>query len=162
MLLIQALSKLGEIVRESIVLLFFLDSSGKQKRGAIISFFGFYLFGIPLAGVLMFFVRIDIYGFWIGIIAAETVTNALLFILVQRFNWESHAKSALKRISFNPKNATAMISTVSTIDEKSQQLIQDSTDQTKWIKSLRIKLLILSLFICFLIAGIVTSTMIPL
>ncbi len=143
---------------------FFLDFSGKQKRGAMIALCGFYLFGIPIAAFLMFFVRIDIYGFWIGIIAAETVTNTLLFILVQRFNWDRHAKAALIRINFNPKNATTNIAAVSMADEKSQTIQTDSIndiDQNSWIKLIRIKVFVLLLFICFLIIGIVTSTVIP-
>jgi len=141
-----------------------LDFSGKQKRGAMIALCGFYLFGIPIAAFLMFFVRIDIYGFWIGIIAAETVSNTLLFILVQRFNWDRHAKAALIRINFNPKNATANIATVPMADEKSQTAQTDSIndiDQNSWIKLIRIKVFVLLLFICFLIIGIVTSTVIP-
>ena len=146
-------------------MIFLLNFSGKQKRSAIISFCGFYLLGIPLAIFLMFFVRIDIYGFWIGIIAAETVTNILLFILVQRFNWERHASAALTRINFNPKTATTNISIVPAIDEKGQQVQTDATvdtDQFNWIKSIRIKIFVLLLLICFLITGIVTSTVIPL
>jgi len=137
------------------------DFSGKQKRGAIIAFCGFYLFGIPIAAFLMFFVRIDIYGFWIGIIAAETITNTLLFILVQRFNWERHAKAALIRINFNPKNATNNIATVSITNENSQIDSINDTDQNSWMKLIRIKIFVLLLFICFLIIGIVTSTVIP-
>ncbi|CAF0755749.1 unnamed protein product [Adineta steineri] len=141
-----------------------VKACGKQKRGAMISFIGFYFCGIPLAAVLMFFVRTDIYGFWLGIIAAETITNILLFILVQRFNWEHHAKAALIRINFNPKSATTNITTISITDDKAQSKESKSTtntDQTSWIKLIRIKLIVLLLFICFLIAGIVTSTMIP-
>jgi len=131
----------------------------------MISFIGFYLFGIPLAAILMFFVRIDIYGFWIGVITAETVTNTLLFILVQRFNWEGHAKAALIRINFNPKTATTNITKISITNEKSEAIKTNSTidtDQTSWMKLIRIKLFTLLLFICFLITGIVTSTIIPL
>jgi uncharacterized membrane protein len=113
----------------------------------------------------MFFVRIDIYGFWIGVITAETVTNTLLFILVQRFNWEGHAKAALIRINFNPKTATTNLTTISITNEKSEAIKTNSTtdtDQTSLMKLIRIKLFTLLLFICFLITGIVTSTIIPL
>lgn len=113
----------------------------------------------------MFWVRIDIYGFWLGIIAAETVTNTLLFILIQRFDWKSHAKAALIRVNFNPKNATADITTIAVPDENSEKIQTDiikDTNQTSWMKLIRIKIIILLLFICFLIVGIVTSTVIPL
>jgi MATE family multidrug resistance protein len=145
--------------------LVFVFFSGKQKRSAMISFGGFYLFGLPIAALLMFYVRIDIYGFWIGIIAAETVTNALLFTLVQRFNWERHAQAALIRINFNPKNATTNIAIVSIPNEKSNEIEKDlsiPTEEYKWRKSIGIKVLILLLFVCFLITGIITSILIPL
>jgi hypothetical protein len=145
--------------------LFFFDFSGKQKRGAMISFGGFYLFGIPIAAFLMFYVRIDIYGFWIGIIAAETVTNALLFTLVQRFNWERHAQAAQIRIAFNPKNATTNIAIVSIPNKKPEEIEKDlpiATDESSWRKSIGIKSFVLFLCVCFLITGIITSILIPL
>jgi hypothetical protein len=155
---------LVKVLRNRIFLWYLIDFSGKQKRGAMIAFGGFYLFGIPLAAFLMFYVRIDIYGFWIGIIAAETVTNGLLFILVERFNWERHAKAALIRINFNPKTATTNIAIVPITEEKTETIKTDSTHETNqngWMKLIRVKIVILLLFICFLIIGIITSTVIP-
>ena len=143
-----------------------VSSSGQQKRGALIAFGGFYFFGIPLAVVLMFYTRLDIYGFWLGIIAAETVTNTLLFILVHRFNWERHAKAALVRIHFDPSSARADIATISAADEKSPPAVEThlgtGDDATSWLQLLRTKSLVLFLLICFLIVGIVTSNVIPL
>ena len=139
---------------------FDLLSSGKQIKGALIAFFGFYVFGIPSAALLMFYVRIDIFGFWIGIIIAETVTNALLFVLIQRFNWEHHARSALKRVHFNTKQSTIDVATVSVDEEHSPSKLEPNQDS--FIKLIRVKIIVLLLFICFLIAGIATSTLIPL
>ena len=109
----------------------------------------------------MFLVRLDIYGFWIGLIAAETVTNTFLFILVQRFDWKRHADAALKRISFGPKNVETSISSVTNMDKKSQATAADR-EPDNWVKLVRIKLLVFVLLICFLITGIITSTVIPL
>ncbi|CAF3368391.1 unnamed protein product [Rotaria sp. Silwood1] len=127
----------------------------------MIAFFGFYVFGIPLAALLMFYVRIDIYGFWIGIIAAETVTNTLLFTLIQRFNWERHAKAALIRIDFNPNNVVL----VSTNDEQTQEIDLDSrnnVDNKSTKTSIRIKISVLLVLILFFITGIITSILIPM
>ncbi|CAF0930976.1 unnamed protein product [Rotaria sp. Silwood1] len=138
-----------------------VKACGKQKRGAMIAFFGFYVFGIPLAALLMFYVRIDIYGFWIGIIAAETVTNTLLFTLIQRFNWERHAKAALIRIDFNPNNVVL----VSTNDEQTQEIDLDSrnnVDNKSTKTSIRIKISVLLVLILFFITGIITSILIPM
>jgi len=137
-----------------------LFSSGKQIKGALIAFFGFYVFGIPVAALLMFYVRLDIFGFWIGIIIAETVTNTLLFVLIQRFNWEHHARSALKRVHFNTKQSTIDVATVSVDEEHSPSKLEPNQDS--FIKLIRVKIIVLLLFICFLIAGIATSTLIPL
>ncbi|CAF0885948.1 unnamed protein product [Rotaria sordida] len=138
-----------------------VKACGKQKCGAIIAFIGFYAFGIPLAGLLMFVVRMDIYGFWIGIIVAETVTNTFLFLFIQRFNWERHTKAALIRIDFNPNDVAA----ISIVHEKSEEINLDSkndTDKNSTMKSIGIKIFILLLLILFLITGIITSTWIPL
>ncbi|CAF1212459.1 unnamed protein product [Adineta ricciae] len=135
-----------------------VKACGKQKRGAIISFCGFYLFGIPLAGVLMFVIRTDIYGFWLGIIAAETVTNILLFTLIGRFNWERHARAALMRIKFNPTSATTEIVTISVSNEEKTDIKTETAES--WMKLIGVKLIVLLFFMCFLLAGIVTSTMI--
>ncbi|CAF3525731.1 unnamed protein product [Rotaria socialis] len=133
-----------------------VKACGKQKRSAMISFLGFYVFGIPFAAFLMFSVRIDIYGFWIGVIIAETVTNIFLFLLIYRFNWESHAKAALVRIQFNTNN----ISIVTTVDGECQDTKINSRNDAEEIipmESIGLKVLVLLLFILFFIAGIITS-----
>ena len=165
---IRAFLKLGkknEGLWSIVQLLFFSIFSGKQKRGAMISFCGFYIFGLPVSALLMFYVRIDIFGFWIGIIVAETVTNALLFVLIQRFNWERQARAAAIRIQFNSKNATATIATVTDLNGKSNEIKEEQSiaaDENNWKRSCGIKILILLLLVCFLIAGIITSIVIRL
>lgn len=142
---------------------FLLFCSGQQKRGAVISLCGFYVFGMPIAALLMFYVRIDIFGFWIGIIVAETVTNALLFTLIQRFDWERQAKAASVRIQFNAKDATASIATVTDLNEKENEIKEKqpmTIDDNRWKRSIRIKIIVLLLLVCFLIAGIITSIVI--
>lgn len=129
----------------------------------MISLCGFYVVGIPVAALLMFYVRIDIFGFWIGIIAAETVTNALLFILIQRFNWEGQAKAASVRIQFNAKDGTTSIATVTDLNGKENEIKEEpstTVDENHWKRSIQIKILVLLLLVCFLIAGIVTSIVI--
>ena len=106
----------------------------------------------------MFVVRMDIYGFWLGIIAAETVTNILLFTLIGRFHWERHARAALMRIKFNPTSATTEIVTISASNEGKADIKTETAKS--WVKLIGVKLIVLLLFMCFLLAGIVTSTMI--
>lgn len=132
----------------------FSSSSGKQKRGAMISITGFYVFGIPAAAVLMFIVKVDIYGFWIGVIIAETITNTLLLILINRFNWEKHSNAALIRIDFNPiEKQQEMCSTVA---------INESKNDESLFQLIKIKLFVLIVFLCLLIIGIFISIKVPL
>lgn len=58
---------------------------------------GFYLLGLPLAGILMFNFHMDIYGFWLGMIAGESLSNVMLFALVWRFDWDNLAREAFDR-----------------------------------------------------------------
>jgi hypothetical protein len=139
--------------------------SGQQKRGAFIAFCGFYIFGIPIAALLMFLVRIDIYGFWIGIIAAETVTNSLLFILIGRFNWKHHSDQALKRITMDSTNTLTEKASFLAVDNMSGAVETDvkiKTNDMSWFKLLRVKLIVLFLMILLLSVGITTSITIPL
>ncbi|CAF2136962.1 unnamed protein product [Rotaria magnacalcarata] len=131
-----------------------VKACGKQKRGAMISLTGFYVFGIPLAAILMFSVKIDIYGFWIGIIAAETITNVFLLILIRRFNWEKHSSAAVIRIDFNPfeKQQQVCSTAVTSVVKNDESLFQ----------LMKIKLVIFIAFLCLLIFGIFISIKIPL
>jgi len=129
-----------------------VKACGQQKRGAFVALIGFYLFGIPTAFILMFICRFDIFGFWIGIIVAETVTNTFLFILVQRFHWESHSNKALKRILLNSTN-------IQTENPVSSDDIEFESDKKpiSWSELLRVKILIFCVFVIFFIFGIFTS-----
>ncbi|CAF1221645.1 unnamed protein product [Didymodactylos carnosus] len=78
-----------------------VKACGKQAKGAIIAFLGFYAIGIPLAGVFMFVVKIDIYGFWAGYATGRVFTNILLFVLIKRFDWKHIADFASSRSTDN-------------------------------------------------------------
>jgi hypothetical protein len=102
----------------------------------------------------MFIVKTNIYGFWIGIIAAETITNIFLFILISRFNWEKHSNEAVVRIDFNPlkKQQELSSTTATSVPEKDESIFQ----------LLKIKLSIFLAFLCLLGIGIYISIRIPL
>ena len=82
-----------------------------QKYACIILLIGFYFIGLPLSYIFMFVIHLDIYGFWLGMISAETVTNLLLFILIWHFDWNIISGKTQKRIhalmeSKLPRNST--------------------------------------------------------
>ena len=117
---------------------------------------GFYAFGIPVAILLMFYFRIDIYGFWLGIIVAETITNILLFILIQRFDWNRHAEKALRRIALHQsENQTTTESIFQT------ETLPKTNSETCFLLIGK-KLLVLFILISFFIIGLVISSVTPL
>ena len=47
-----------------------LKGSGRQYIGAIVNFIDFYIIGLPLSIILGFKTSLQIYGLWLGILAA--------------------------------------------------------------------------------------------
>ncbi|CAF1504505.1 unnamed protein product, partial [Didymodactylos carnosus] len=76
-----------------------IKACGLQQKGAIIALTGFFLICVPLAVVLIYVVKIDIYGYWIGLICAAVFINISLFILIQRFDWQSYATQVAAAVS---------------------------------------------------------------
>ncbi|GMH20314.1 hypothetical protein Nepgr_022155 [Nepenthes gracilis] len=71
---------------------------GWQHIGALVNLGAFYLFGIPIAAVLGFWVKLRGRGLWIGIQAGTCLQVALLSIITICIDWEKQATKARKRI----------------------------------------------------------------
>lgn len=61
---------------------------GWQHIGAFVNLAAFYLFGIPIAAILGFWVNMRGRGLWIGILSGATVQTLLLTIITCCTNWE--------------------------------------------------------------------------
>ena len=62
---------------------------GWQHIGAYINFGAFYLWGIPIAASLAFWVHLKGVGLWIGIIAGAVLQTLLLALVTGCINWEN-------------------------------------------------------------------------
>ncbi|KAK9277022.1 hypothetical protein L1049_006561 [Liquidambar formosana] len=71
---------------------------GWQHIGAYANLGALYLFGIPIAAVLAFWVQLRGKGLWIGVQAGALLQTILLSIITSRTNWEKQASEARKRI----------------------------------------------------------------
>ncbi|KAK9276932.1 hypothetical protein L1049_006470 [Liquidambar formosana] len=71
---------------------------GWQHVGAYVNLGAFYLFGIPLAALLGFWVQLRGKGLWIGILSGATLQTLLLSIITSCSNWEKLASKARRRI----------------------------------------------------------------
>lgn len=72
---------------------------GWQHIGAFVNLGAFYLFGIPIATILGFWVHMGGRGLWIGILCGATMQTLLLAIITCCTNWEKAADKAWQRIS---------------------------------------------------------------
>ncbi|CAA0206560.1 unnamed protein product [Arabidopsis thaliana] len=72
---------------------------GWQHIGAYINFGAFYLWGIPIAASLAFWVHLKGVGLWIGIIAGAVLQTLLLALVTGCINWENQAREARKRMA---------------------------------------------------------------
>jgi len=61
---------------------------GWQHIGAFVNLGAFYFFGIPVAAVLGFWVKMRGMGLWIGILSGATVQTILLSTITSCISWE--------------------------------------------------------------------------
>ncbi|KAJ8447629.1 hypothetical protein Cgig2_031683 [Carnegiea gigantea] len=71
---------------------------GWQHIGAIVNLSAFYLFGIPIAAALGFWVKMRGMGLWIGILSGATVQSILLSIITSCVRWEELSTKARERL----------------------------------------------------------------
>ncbi|KAL4164015.1 hypothetical protein KRP22_004637 [Phytophthora ramorum] len=72
--------------------------AGKQKVAATVNAVAYYIFGIPVAGVLGFYVVLGVEGLWLGFGFGIFVAASLQFyMLFERWTWAELADDAQKR-----------------------------------------------------------------
>lgn len=95
----------GNVIMDSLqgVLSGIARGCGWQHIGAFVNLGAFYLFGIPIAAALGFWVQMRGMGLWIGILSGATVQTILLSIITTCTSWEQLARKARQRI-FRPSS----------------------------------------------------------
>ncbi|KAL8052934.1 hypothetical protein ABFS82_05G037900 [Erythranthe guttata] len=71
---------------------------GWQDIGAYINLAAFYLFGIPIAGILSFWFSFRGKGLWVGVLSGATMQTLMLGIKASCTNWEKEADKAKERL----------------------------------------------------------------
>ncbi|KAL7132390.1 hypothetical protein ABFS83_12G070900 [Erythranthe nasuta] len=71
---------------------------GWQHIGAYVNLGAFYLFGIPIAASLGFWLNLRGKGLWIGILCGATLQMIMLSIITSCTNWEKQAAKARERL----------------------------------------------------------------
>ncbi|XP_021896178.1 protein DETOXIFICATION 12-like isoform X1 [Carica papaya] len=78
---------------------------GWQHIGAFINLGAFYLWGIPVAATLAFWLKWRGIGLWAGVQAGACMQTILLVIVTACTNWEKQASDARERIFKGPSSA---------------------------------------------------------
>lgn len=71
---------------------------GWQHIGAYVNLGAFYIFGIPIAAILAFWLQLRGKGLWIGIQIGAAIQSLLLAVITSFTNWEKQAQEARERL----------------------------------------------------------------
>ncbi|XP_019748371.1 multidrug and toxin extrusion protein 1-like isoform X3 [Hippocampus comes] len=63
--------------------------TGKQKIGAVANFIGHYCIGLSVGIVLMFVYKLNILGFWVGLLISVVLQSAFYIVVIFKLNWKS-------------------------------------------------------------------------
>uniref|UniRef100_A0A3Q2Y5A2 Solute carrier family 47 member 4 n=1 Tax=Hippocampus comes TaxID=109280 RepID=A0A3Q2Y5A2_HIPCM len=77
--------------------------TGKQKIGAVANFIGHYCIGLSVGIVLMFVYKLNILGFWVGLLISVVLQSAFYIVVIFKLNWKSITDEALKRAQVKTK-----------------------------------------------------------
>lgn len=78
---------------------------GWQHIGAYVNLASFYLFGIPLAASLAFWLNLRGKGLWIGILSGAALQTILLSVITCCINWKKQAAMARERLRADEKSS---------------------------------------------------------
>ncbi|KAL8138109.1 hypothetical protein V2J09_004110 [Rumex salicifolius] len=71
---------------------------GWQHIGAFVNLGAFYMFGIPIAAILGFWMKMRGKGLWLGILAGAVVQTIMLSVVTARINWRKQVLQARRRV----------------------------------------------------------------
>ncbi|XP_072548064.1 multidrug and toxin extrusion protein 1-like isoform X2 [Salminus brasiliensis] len=74
-----------------------LLGSGQQKIAAVANLFGYYCIGLPLGISLMFAAKLEVLGFWLGLLICVCIQSTFFIIVIFKLNWERVTKEAIER-----------------------------------------------------------------
>ncbi|XP_061734395.1 multidrug and toxin extrusion protein 1-like [Nerophis ophidion] len=71
--------------------------TGKQMIAAVSNFIGYYCIGLTLFLTLMFVAKMNILGFWLGLLICTVLQSTFYIFVIFRMNWKKITEEALKR-----------------------------------------------------------------
>ncbi|KAM3616791.1 uncharacterized protein V6R79_023554 [Siganus canaliculatus] len=71
--------------------------TGKQKIPAVANFIGYYCVGLTMIVVLMFVAKLQILGYWLGLLTAAILQSIVYITVIFKLNWKKMTEEAVKR-----------------------------------------------------------------
>ncbi|XP_066534496.1 multidrug and toxin extrusion protein 1-like [Hoplias malabaricus] len=78
-----------------------LLGSGRQRIAAVANLFGYYCIGLPLGISLMFTAKLEVLGFWLGLLICVCIQSTFFIIVIFKLNWKRATEEALDRTGRN-------------------------------------------------------------
>ncbi|XP_051253354.1 solute carrier family 47 member 4 isoform X4 [Dicentrarchus labrax] len=75
--------------------------TGKQKIPAVANLIGYYGIGLSLSVTLMFFAKLRVLGFWLGLLICVILQSTFYIIVIFKLNWEQMTEEAVDRAQKN-------------------------------------------------------------
>ncbi|KAL5761147.1 hypothetical protein ACOSQ2_019985 [Xanthoceras sorbifolium] len=91
---------------------------GWQELGAYVNLTAYYVFGIPVAAILGFWLQMRGQGLWIGILVGVFVQTLLLSIITICLDWEKQATKATERVF----DGISLVERTSLVDNDTKQI----------------------------------------
>ncbi|KAL5763386.1 hypothetical protein ACOSP7_019650 [Xanthoceras sorbifolium] len=91
---------------------------GWQELGAYVNLTAYYVFGIPVAAILGFWLQMRGQGLWIGILVGVFVQTLLLSIITSCLDWEKRATKATERVF----DGISLVERTSLVDNDIEQI----------------------------------------
>ncbi|KAL6471177.1 hypothetical protein MHYP_G00198270 [Metynnis hypsauchen] len=104
-----------------------LLGSGQQKIAAVANLFGYYCIGLPLGISLMFAAKLEIIGFWFGLLICVCIQSTFFIIVIFKLNWERLTKQAIERAGKHK-----MSGMISDFESNPNRLIPESLGPTEY------------------------------
>ncbi|XP_054649301.1 multidrug and toxin extrusion protein 1-like isoform X1 [Dunckerocampus dactyliophorus] len=92
--------------------------TGKQKIAAVANLIGFYCIGLTLSVTFMFVAKLNILGFWLGLLICVILQSIFYITVIFRMNWKKITEEALKQAQV--KANVALVNTVNQSDEEAE------------------------------------------
>ncbi|XP_076832819.1 multidrug and toxin extrusion protein 1-like isoform X2 [Brachyhypopomus gauderio] len=84
-----------------------LLGSGQQKIAAIANLIGYYCIGLPVAISLMFAAKLQVAGFWLGLLICVCIQAGFFITVIFKLNWDRLTKEAVQRCRKNKLSSVA-------------------------------------------------------